>query len=366
MSTFKGLENLEEEIVEGEAEGEKVDNIEEALELISMEDEVAEELDEIEKEEEAFVEGFHALESLQNLHDIIAEHGLCKSTMLAADPDGYLVTKLGLPAVETLDASPIKDANAQAAMEKISDTLGKWAEGVKKFFKWIWDKIVSLFKAVIELVVSKEKIIKMLTAKLKGVKIDPVKAAAKMVNIPSMKDITDMKGSVSHLVGVVTGLLKVEKMTGLSSDTVGDEIKKIAGIDKLDALGIKLNDKGTGFVSAPKDAPKAESKSVKDFGLTEALAADMLKGAADSIVQVRAADKRKAEIKATTDKAIAKAKSLGAMADDAKAKETKKEIEALKIVSSMVLKVLSKVVKFENLYINYAMKAASAVISCKA
>lgn len=64
-----------------------------------------------------------SVERLEGIRDAIVKHGICKSMMEASDPHAELVEKGICGAYENLNDSPVKDADAQAAVEGIGDAI---------------------------------------------------------------------------------------------------------------------------------------------------------------------------------------------------------------------------------------------------
>jgi len=104
-------------------------------EVVEVEVEVKTDEDTAEEQESVADDVEEATESLSSLAMTIKKFGICKPMMLAADPKASLVTAGLVRAYEELEDEPVKDADAEDAVEKISARLNQSKSGMIKLYK---------------------------------------------------------------------------------------------------------------------------------------------------------------------------------------------------------------------------------------
>lgn len=100
------------------------------------------------------------IEKLELAIALIEEDGMCRSNMRAIDPKEELRT-LGCVSCsyQDLPVNPIKDAEANSAIESIKNTIKKIWKAICDFFKGIWAKLKGLFDRIFKGYGKQEKVI---------------------------------------------------------------------------------------------------------------------------------------------------------------------------------------------------------------
>ena len=117
------------------SEGSEVDEV--MVAVMEADQEIAEETDELMELDEVVEETEVAVERLEGIRDAIMTYGISKSMMYAADPKCELSEAGIVASYEELEDVPVKDENADAAVEGIGETI-----------KNIWTKLVAIFQKV--------------------------------------------------------------------------------------------------------------------------------------------------------------------------------------------------------------------------
>ena len=87
-----------------------------------------------------------AIERLEGIRDAIMTYGISKPMMYAVDPKCELVDAGIVASYEELEDVPVKDDDADAAVEGIGDAIKKFFKMIADFFKSIWDWMVKWTK----------------------------------------------------------------------------------------------------------------------------------------------------------------------------------------------------------------------------
>ena len=201
---FTALESVNDSVIEMES-GNLAQDV---FELMTMSDEVNEiekDLDETFKLEEELKASVLSIEALI---DTIEKHGICKSTILTADPDSEFRNRGILPAVDDVNDVPTNDEHAVSSVE-----------GLKELAKKFWDAIVSFFKKIKDFIL---KMVGRITNVFK--KVETVGAGC----LKKLGDITDLDKEK----------LKKKEITYLSKDG----IKAITDGKYVDTLKASVDD----------------------------------------------------------------------------------------------------------------------------
>lgn len=304
MSLFASLENLNKVVEEAaDLEAMSFDEIDEVMSL-SLEAELLQadidmSMTEFEALEDAFV-------SLEALNSVIAEHGICKSIMLAADPKGELHKYIdGLPAVESLDVVPINDANAVAATEAIKETLKKWYDAIIAWFKSIGEKIAKFFTLVKQLFMKNASILESLKKKVNAIDLPKDKKKVKLPSAAAMKTVQE---SVIKLIKALGG-----------SDTTDPEDIKVPGV-KVEGEGEKVR-----FVF-DKEVFKAEEKTMGELGWGKSSIISAIDAAITVCKEMAGIDRIVKQLK----KEESEAKKAASKADEASKADAQKAVKAAK------------------------------------
>lgn len=267
---FASLEELDEievkeEVEENElpnaelvvAEDEEVPELEESM-LLIMEDEAEldKEIGSLEEIDEKLDEVESAVERLEALSAVIAKHGICKSTMEAADPGRELVALGICCSYEELEDLPVVDDNANKAVEGIKETVGNALAKVGGVFKMIATKLADLgikvkqyvgtytgaIRSAMKMIqsvkdVSPEKFEK---ASIRAyTKADYDKASAAIIKYMKFINQHAISRQISDLEATITGdKLTSEYVTGVNKKA-GDALKNFFTGDISDVLGVE-------------------------------------------------------------------------------------------------------------------------------
>lgn len=118
------LEELAPEVEEGEVAPVEPGELEAAmLAVMEAEQEVADVEDEMADSDDVVDNIETSVERLEAIRDAIVKYGICAPMMEAADPDRELVSAGIVGAYEELGDVPVKDANAEAAVEAIGTAV---------------------------------------------------------------------------------------------------------------------------------------------------------------------------------------------------------------------------------------------------
>jgi hypothetical protein len=91
-----------------------------------------------------------AIERLEGIRDAILEYGISKSMMKAADPQGELCAAGIVASYESLSDTPVKDENAEAAVEGIDDALRNGWHNLIEFLKALGKRIMEWFSSMVD------------------------------------------------------------------------------------------------------------------------------------------------------------------------------------------------------------------------
>jgi len=94
-------------------------------------------------------EAEEAIGRLEGIRDAILEYGISKSMMKAADPKGELCAAGIVASYEELEDTPVKDENAEAAVEGIGDKLREMWQNLIEFFKTLGKQIMAWFSSMV-------------------------------------------------------------------------------------------------------------------------------------------------------------------------------------------------------------------------
>lgn len=359
MKTFAGLENLD-KIDETPAAAVVV--AADMLELAMDDIEVAQALEDYNETVAMYDEIFESFGAVEHLSKTIEKHGISKSLMAHADPDGYLAESLGIPATENLDETPINDANAEAALEAMSETLKKWAETVKKWFKALVDKMKALIGKVVQMFQKYETVLKNLKTKLKGFSMDDKKAGDKKIKCMSASDLSSFLGDISKCAAILDGKAYASIVAAKDADAVKASIESSLKGLPVDALGMKL-EKGELKTEKGKYADAMKTESVKTFGYDPGAASSACDTAMGAVAFIRAAGSLVKSME-SGNAAIAKAVDSAAKSSGEDATDAKKKVEAIKKATGQITKVVNASISKAKSAVSCTVTAGNAVLAC--
>lgn len=315
---FAGLETLDvkDEVVVND------EMMADALELLALDEELQDSLMEVQEVLDIAAGEELTINTITNLHDVVAEHGLCKSMMLAVDPERTLEKHLSFE-YDSLDASPISDDVATAALEDFKGTMKKWGDAIRKFFKMIWEKIKGAVNGIVQFFTKYESVLKNLEAKLKDVKDVDAKKEAKLVDAGTLKKLGSAISAVKFASDPKSLSAEYQKLLGLkveNGELVSDKSEIKAEKKSLGDLGYKSASDVLGLISEAKgvlaamksagaaqkaveNASKAAEAELKSLEAAEGKPADEIKAMKDKVAEQQKAAKSSAKLLAATTKA---------------------------------------------------------------
>jgi hypothetical protein len=340
MSNFAGLEALNKRM-EGDAPAMADGDVMEMAELIAYDFEATlamEDLTGVLSDLEIYEQSYAAIE---RLHDIIDRDGISRGLMEFADPNRELEVMPGFPALESLDM-----------VEGFKDTMKKWVENIKKFFKMVWEKIQKAFGAVVQLFSKYETTLKKLAEKLKNV---------------SGLDDEKIKKEISC---VEKG--KLDRLSEVILEVQGNLTKTpVLKADELKMLGLKRKEeekdgkKITTYESEDTDR-KAKKQSLKDHGFDAKWCQNSVDVAIMICSKLRSSKVELKAIEAERKSAETELKSLEKATgetDDTKAK--KENVKNIVNRTNNIVKLYTNVAKYSKEYIANVITASNAVIAAK-
>lgn len=360
---FAGLEALDNvETVDFSME----DMTEELIDLNMLNDEYEDTNADLNDTTARFESVFTAMDDIEHLMNVIETHGISKSLMAHADPAGYLVEKLGIPSVEMLDATPINDANAQAALEGFKETMKKWGEAIKKFFKMIWEKMKALFDKVVQMFSRHESILKKLKARLSEMSIDDKKAKDKKIKCLSAADLSKFGKELAVWSSSALGSSVTDALTAAcnGADPQAAIEKILAGFATHAAVvGLKLNAEKNGFETVdPTYAKSATEGSVSEHGYSTSQCGLLVGEAIKFTAYTRSVPKLLKAIQGMGTAAVTHLRSL----DKAEGtKSAKLAVTQLKRVAGVANKYIVATLAQIRRYISLTIMASNAVVACK-
>jgi len=202
-----------------------------------------------------------AVERLEGIRDAILEYGISKSMMKAVDPKGELCAAGIVASYEELEDTPVKDANAEAAVEGLVDQLKKIWSKLKEIFTAIWNKLKSWGDLVMRGFRSYETLLKAMYDKLKDITVDEAELDKIEANVVTKFEFGKINEAIRHMLGMLVSqtlsdiLSKLEKAV---EDTTVDKEKIEDLVDEAGRLwrhavdgsvfiatGLKFNEYGS-------------------------------------------------------------------------------------------------------------------------
>ena len=271
MSIMSALEKLETATGDPAAD-QNVDELGEVmLAVMEEEQEVADETDSLEEMEETVDEVEEAVERLESLAGTITKYGISKPMMMAADPKCELVSKGIVGSYEELEDTPVKDDNADAAVEGIKETVKMIWEKLKAFFTKIWNTLKGWIVKAMNLFKNYEKALAVLVKKIEEIEVDEKKLGDIKVNGVSKTDLT----------AAISALEKVSSTKAfMEAETQASTLAAIAG-GKEGNVDEAVNAGSEALTTLSEELPKLERKSgtLKGFGWKKADAVAVAKAA---------------------------------------------------------------------------------------
>ena len=279
MGMLTALEGLDDVIEEKDENGDG-DFAETMLAVMEAEAEVADGAKELSELDDVTDDVDASIEQLEGIKAAIEQFGICKPMMMACDPKGELVAAGICRAYEELDDVPVKDADAETAVEAISETLKNIWKKLIAFFKMIGNKIASWWRSLMNAMQSTDKALMGAIDRMKNAEIDEAAMKATEVKAYSKADFdklhtavmafTSRIGITAALNTVATLAKTIEAAGGGKIDMakINVEVSKLkTGLGELTkssvalgAVGLKMI-KGDKYDSVEKTKATIERKS---------------------------------------------------------------------------------------------------------
>ncbi len=182
-----------------------------------------------------------SIEQLETLRDALVKHGISRSMMEVADPQGELVADGICPSYEGLSDVAVHDTQADAAIEGISDTLNSIWKRLSDFFGVIGTKLAKFAEKTKQLFMSYSKALAAVEKKMDVASVDAEKFAAKKIKCYGKVDFGSAVKVVDKIMRVVSaGSLEKAaeelendlKNPNMTADQVGNIMKKVGAILK--------------------------------------------------------------------------------------------------------------------------------------
>jgi len=199
MATLLGaLESMKAKLEEDEDVKSDDTEIEAAMiALMEAEQEVEASNTEIMELDGVVDEAEEAIGRLEGIRDAILEYGISKSMMKAADPKGELCAAGIVASYEELEDTPVKDENAEAAVEGLVDHLRAMWRGLISILKSIWDKLKSWGAALVSMIRSAHVVLDKLMKKVNSTAIDEGVLDQLEVNVYTKRDFEEVNQAVN-------------------------------------------------------------------------------------------------------------------------------------------------------------------------
>lgn len=192
------------------------------------------------------------INNLENIVMVISEHGICRATMEAFDPNGELVGAGLVVAYEGLPDTPTRDQYVQEAVEGIVDVIKTFYAKVEAFFNKIYDIFKDLGVFVKKYFISVDLEMGNIRKKLKTIKeFDEEKFGKKRARAYSKSDFDKVFGSIGKLVNAVKNGLITKTLHDIEGSFSGKSYDK----DKVK----DMNDKIASYFTAVNDSSFKEA-----------------------------------------------------------------------------------------------------------
>jgi hypothetical protein len=173
MATLLGaLESMKAKLEEDDVKSDDTEIEAAMIALMEAEQEVDANNTEIMELDNVVGEAEEAIGRLEGIRDAILEYGISKSMMKAVDPQGELCAAGIVASYEELEDTPVKDANAEAAVEGLVDRLKDMWRGLISILETIWNKLKSWGAALIGMIRSAHVVLDQLMKKVNSTAID--------------------------------------------------------------------------------------------------------------------------------------------------------------------------------------------------
>lgn len=266
FNVFGKIDALE-ELSTGTYSGENLSDI--LITMIGDDAETAQHSIELDEMTELYHSASAAVEEMEVLAASIEEFGISAAVMKTVDPNQVLVSKGIVVDYDTLELTPVKDANATAALEGFVDSLKRMWKRLVAFFKKIGAKIAELFRAAFRGLKAHEAAIIAMIEKLESASIDESKFGDAKVNTYSVTDIDKIYQGLALLdTGIVKEILDASKKIGVmvagtpdktiiesEKKVVETALKSIENNSDLSAIGLDVKTKDGEVVSITTKKP---------------------------------------------------------------------------------------------------------------
>ena len=276
----------------------------------------------------AYTQAEAAVEELKTLAASIEEFGISKPVMQTVDPSASLVSRGIVADYDELEITPVKDANATAAVEGLGDTIKNLWNKLIAFFKKIGGKIAEFYRKVMRGFKSYEKAIIAMIKKLEDATIDESKFGDIKVKALSLSDAKDRDKTLEKVFNNAKGGLLLDKAhaaaagalkSGKMSDVDAAKADVVKSLDFLSAddvkkAGLEIKMSGSGKDKEVKSVAKVKSSYVvkadnlKSLKYTVSGTIDFLKS---TYKKLRAFDAMSKALEAIDKTYSADAKALG-------------------------------------------------------
>jgi hypothetical protein len=201
MKTILGALEAMDEVVDNDAPVEDGELAETMLAVMEAETETSDATKELEETDDVMAEVDSSIERLEAIKAAIEKFGICEPMMRAVDPNSELVAAgIIKVAYEELENTPVKDENAEAAVEGFVDTLKSIWKKIVEFFKMIGNKIMSWINAIMGSFKSYEAALVAVAKKLKEANIDETKFKDYDVKAYSHEDFDKLAKAIEPML----------------------------------------------------------------------------------------------------------------------------------------------------------------------
>ncbi len=243
------------------------------LEILETEFDIRKGLENIESIFDQLEDAVHAAERLENLSNVISEHGICRSLMEAVDPYGELVNAGFCVAYEELSDTPDRGEIATKAVEGIGDAIAAMFKGLVTFYVRYYEATVEYYGNIGRAFKSYNTALSGASKEVKGIiDIDDTKFKASSIKAYDKDDFKDVISAANKIIKFVNAGILVKALDSfekmVDSDTIdldkskalakqiGDQFKQFAGDHATVAgLGLTIKSDEDGFVTVSKSKP---------------------------------------------------------------------------------------------------------------
>ncbi len=281
MNVFASIEALDDDV---DVSADDVVMEEVMFEVWESDQEIEEVTAELDEMERAYEAATNSMKELEVLAGSIEEFGISSVVMKTMDPSAVLVQRGMVVDYDELDITPVKDANAVAAVEGIKESLKKMMEKLQAFFRKVGKMIVEVWRKLFRAFKSYDKAIAVLIKKLETAAVDPAKLGEIKMKGYNAKDLQMIKAMVNHILKfsldnqfkpiVDEGHVMVSDPSKATDDNIKSLRKKLAdvvnGLDNSDlkdaGVEVKVENDQVRYIKSIKPKYSTSKDTVKALG----------------------------------------------------------------------------------------------------